>query len=329
MLLKWIRNSNFFGIFLILLSGFLFWMQTFQSSGDAGTSTEENAMPLFIIVQSLFKGLDFWKEMAGFILIISNALIITWMCSSFLLYKKGTALPGIIYVIMISSVRALQTFHPVHIATMCILIAIAYIFNTYQKRVEIPHTFNATFFIALGSLFYLPAAIALPLIWISIFVLQKSDNWRLLVVPILGFCVPWLFFWIISYLNETSNQILPIIKGILWSKNNAYLYNPVFLAKSALILLLLIFGSISFLTEYQSIKISTRKYLTIFYWMFGLVILTALSLICIGGEFVAIMGIPAAVIISYFFLSGRKYFWKEVFLVIYIGVMAGIFLFYK
>ncbi len=60
MLLKWIRNSNFFGIFLILFGGFLFWMQTFQSPGDAGSSTGENAMPLFILVRSLFKGFIFF-----------------------------------------------------------------------------------------------------------------------------------------------------------------------------------------------------------------------------------------------------------------------------
>jgi hypothetical protein len=323
MLLRLIKSSNFFGIILIPITGLLFWMQGFQSPGNFSVVARESTMPLYFIVQTLFKGLVFWQILAGFILVILNALIIARISSSFLLYKKGSALPAIIYVITISSVKTLQTLHPVHIATLCILIAISYIFDTYQKREEIPSTFNASFFIAAASLFYLPAAILLPMIWISIFVLQKSDNWRLLVVPVLGFCVPWFFFWTVSFLNDTINNFLPIIKNILWSRNNAYLFDPVFLVKSALILLLIIFGSISFLTDYQSIKISARKYFTIFYWMFGIVLLTALFLVTIGNEFVGLIAIPATVIISYFFLAGGKYFWKELFFLVYIGVMLA------
>jgi hypothetical protein len=326
MLLRLIKNSNFFGIFLIPLAGFLFWMQSFQSPGNIGVTAKESTMPLYYIVQALFKGLGFWQVLAGFIIVLLNSLIIARISSSFLLYKKGSALPGIIYITTISSVRTLQTLHPLHIATLCILIAISYIFDTYQKRVEIPYTFNASFFIAVASLFYLPAALLFPLIWIGIFVLQKSDNWRLLVVPILGFSVPWFFIWAVSFLNDTSNNILPLIKNILWSRNNAYLFDPGFLAKSALMLFLIICGTISILTDYQSIKISTRKYLIIFYWMFGIIVMTALFLIMIGNEVVSLLMIPVAVIISYFFLAGRKYFWKELFLIVYAGVMVAAYL---
>lgn len=326
MLLRLIKNSNLFGITLIPLAGLLFWIHSFQSPGSFGVVGENSTMPLNFIVQTLFKGLVFWKILTGFILVVLNSLIIVRICSSYLLYKKGLALPGIIYIIAISSVKTIQTLHPIHIATLCILIALIYIFDTYKERVEISYTFNSSFFVALASLFYLPAAVLLPLIWISILVLQKSDNWRLLVVPILGFCVPWFLYWAVSFLNDTGSHILPIMKNIIWSKNNAYLFVSVFLVKSAFILLLIIFGSISILRDYQSVKISVRKYLIIFYWMLGIVGLTILFLVTIGNEFVALYFIPVAVIISYFFLSGRNNFWKEVFLLIYAGVIVADYL---
>jgi hypothetical protein len=328
MLLSLIKSSNIFGRLLIPIAGVLFWMQAFQSPGDFGIVARENTMPLYFFIQSYMKGLVFWQIVSGFILVILNSLIIARLSSTLLLYKKGSALPGIIYVMTVSSVKTLQTLHPVHIATLCILIAISYIFDTYQKRAEIPYTFYASFFIAIASLFYLPAALFFPLIWISIFVLQKSENWRLLVVPFLGFIIPWFFLWAISFLSNTSNNILPIIKNILWSQNNTYLFKPVFWIKSVLILLLIIFGSISYLNDYQSIKISVRKYLTIFYWMLGIAGLAALFLVTIGNEFIVLTAIPVAVIISYFFLSGRKYFWKELILLVYAGIMVASYLLY-
>jgi hypothetical protein len=328
MLLRLIKGSNLFGILLIPLTGGLFWMRALQFPVDIGIVTRENTMPLYFFVHSLLKGLALWQVIAGFILVVINSFILTRLSFSHLIYKKGSALPGIIYIMSVSSIKTLQTLHTVHIATLCILIAISYIFDTYQKRAEIPYTFYASFFIAIASLFYLPAAILLPLIWISIFVLQKSENWRLLVVPFLGFFIPWFFLWAFSFLNDTSNNIMLIIKNILWSKNNAYLFQPVFWIKTVLIILLIIFGSISFLKDYQSVRISVRKYLAIFYWMLGIVGFSALFLIAIGNEILALVAIPIAVIISYFFLAGRKYFWKELFLLIYTGVMVATYLLY-
>ena len=326
MLLRLIRSSNLFGTLLIPVAGIVFWMQGFKSPANFGVVAKECAMPLYYIVHGLFKELVFFQVLAGFILVILNSLLIVRISNEFMSSKKGPALPGIIYLITISSIKTLQTLHPVHIATLLVLIVITYIFDTYQKRVEIALTFNAGFFIATSSLFYLPVVILFPLIWISIFVLQKSDNWRLLVIPILGFSIPWFFMWAVLFMNDTSDNLLSIIKNIFWSSNNAYLLEPVFLVKSALIILLAFFGSISFFSEYQSIKISVRKYFTIFYWMLGLVVLAGLSFTTIGNEIVALSTIPVSFVISYFFLSGRKYFWKELFFLIYIGAMATTYL---
>lgn len=327
MLLRLIKNNNLFGMLLIPIAGVLFWMHNFQSPPIAETVAKESVMPLYFIVQDLIKGLTIWRIAAGFILVLVNSLIIARISSSFLLFKKGSSLPGIIYIITISSIKALQTINPVHIATICVLIAISYILNTYhQQRSEITFTFNASFFIALASLFYLPSAILFPLIWISIFVLQKSDNWRLLVVPILGFSVPWLFIWSVSFMSDTSGKLITTLKNILWSDNNAFLLDPLFLSVSALIFLLTIMGSISLISGYQSIKISSRKYFTIFYWMLGLLVITSLSFTMVGIEIIALSTIPVAFVISQFYLSGKRYFWKELFFLIYIGVMIAAFL---
>jgi len=326
MLLRLIKSSKLFGTLFILILGVLFWIQSFQSPQNLGVVAKDSVMPLYFIVFGLLRGLHFWQVLTGFILVMVNSLFIARLSSSFLLFKKGSSLPGIIYVITISSVKMLQTIHPVHFAALCALIAIYYIFDTYQKRLEITFTFNAAFFIALASLFYLPSIVLFPLVWISIFVLQKSDNWRLMVVPILGFGVPWIFIWTISFMKDTNDKLPLTVKNILWADNNAYLSEPIFLSLSGLIILLTAIGSISLLSEYQLIKVSSRKYFTIFYWMLGLVVITALFFTAIGIEIVALSTVPVAFLISHFFLSGERYFWKELIFLIYISVMTAAYL---
>ena len=327
MLLKLIKNNNLFGTLLIPIVGVLFWMHGFQSAQNPDIIAKDSVMPLYYLLQDLLKSLNLWQYTRGFILVLVNSFIISKLSSSFLLFRKGSSLPGIIYIITISSIKALHTLHPVHIATFCILMAISYILNTYhQQRAEITFTFNASIFIALASLFYLPAAVLFPLIWISIFVLQKNDNWRLLVVPVMGFSAPWVLIWAVSFINNTSGNLFSTIKKILWSENNAYLLDPVFLSVSALIILLTIMGSISLMSGYQLIKLSSRKYFTIFYWMLGLLVITALSLTMVGMEIIALSTIPVAFVISHFFLSGERYFWKELFFLIFIGAMTAAFL---
>jgi len=60
--------------------------------------------------------------------------------------------------------------------------------------------------------------------------------------------------------------------------------------------------------------------------MLGIVVITALSLTTIGIEIIALSTVPVALLISFFFLSGDRYFWRELLFLIYLGVMITAFL---
>jgi len=261
--------------------------------------------------------------------LLINSFFVAQLGSSFLFVRKRSYLPGIIYLITVSSLHALHAFVPVHIATLCVLISIYFILATYHNPVEITYTFNASFFLALASLFYLPAITLFPLVWIAIFVLQKSDNWRLLVIPILGFGAPWMFLWAFSFLNDSDTSLLKDIIKMLWTDNNAYLIQPYFLLLTVVIAFLATLGSFSVLSVYHRMKVSSRKYFVIFYWMLGLVLASALGLMTIGIEIVAFSTIPVAFFISHYLLSDNKLIWKEVLTWIYLATMVFAFFFYK
>jgi hypothetical protein len=321
MLLKFTKKYDTLSLLFIPLAGVLMWYRSFQSPPAVEGFTGDGVMPLYAIIMDFMKNLKFWQVISGFILVVTNSFLITRICTAFALFRKGSRLPGMIYLLVVSSWKVLQTIHPVHFATLCILITIFYIFNTYQKELEIAFTFNASFFLALASMFYLPSAIFLPLIWISIFILQKSDNWRLYFVPFFGFAVPWLFLLSIAFMNDTLGSLFSKLNGIIWAVNSGYLFDHVFLILSAFMIFLMFLGTFSFFISYQFIKVSSRKFFIVFYWMLAIIGISSLCFSSIGIEVIALLTIPAAFLISIFFLSGEKMFWKEIIFLLFLVLL--------
>lgn len=328
MLLRILKSENLISTLLIPVIGFLFWMHSFQSPVALDLNLANGAMPLYYLIYHFINEQDFWQVFIAFCLVIINSFFVVQLGYSFLFLKKRSYFPGIIYLITVSSFQVLHSLLPVHLATLCVLISIYFIFDTYHNKVEITYTFNASFFLSLASLFYLPVLVLFPLVWVSIFVLQKDDNWRVLIVPILGFSAPWVFMWAYSFLNDSTASLWKEMITTIWTVHNEYLFKPYFLLLTVVVTLLTTLGSLSVLTVYHRMKMSSRKYFVIFYWMLGLIVLAALLLITIGIEIVALSTIPVAYFISHYLLSDHKPVIKEILTWIYLGTMVFALLFY-
>jgi len=329
MLLRILKSNTLFSALLIPFIGLLFWIHSFQTATMVDLNLVNGAMPLYYLIFPFFKTQTFWQVFTAFIVVIFNSFFIAQIGSGFLFLKKRSYLPGILYLITVSSLHKLQALLPVHLATLFVLISIYFIFDTFHKKVEITYTFNAAFFLAIGSLFYLPVVVLFPLVWISIFVLQKDDNWRLLVVPLLGFGVPWLFVWVYTFLIDSYAKLWNELITILWSRHNDYLLNPYFLAFSAVVAILTTLGSFSVISHFLRMKVSARKYFVIFFWMLGLLLASALGLLTIDMEIVALSTIPVVYIVSNYFLFNEKAIVKEVFLWIYLLTAVFVLIFYE
>ena len=328
MLLRILKSNTLFSTLLIPLIAVCFWMHSLKFPHALDLNAANGAMPLYYFFYRTFKELDFWQVFITFCVVIFNSFFIAQLGSSFLFLKKRSYLPGIIYLITVSSLPVLHALLPVHLATVFVLISIYFIFDTYHKKVEITYTFNASFFLAIASLFYLPVVVLFPLVWISIFVLQKDDNWRLLAVPVLGFGAPWLFMWVYSFLTDTYSTLWKELISMLWTRHNEYLLEPYFLLLSGVVALLAILGSISVLSLYHRMKVSARKYFVICYWILGIVVVSALGLVTISVEIVAISTIPISYFISHYLISDNRTKLKEVLTWIYVGTAVFVLIFY-
>ncbi|MCL4481082.1 MAG: hypothetical protein M1445_00415 [Bacteroidetes bacterium] len=311
MFLRLFNSKNVYSAILIPIIAFLFWMEPLKAPASLAVYPGEGMMPLYTFFGKFYTGSSIWPVLTGFILILLNSLILSMLSYEFQFLQHRTFLPGILYVSVVSSFPSLQTFHPVYPATLFVLISVYYIFSTYHRRNEISSTFNASFFLSIGALFYLPVLMLLPLIWISIFVLQKNDNWRLLVIPLIGISLPWLILWSFLFVSGSDQAFISSIFQGMKSVNNQFIFNIGFLVITAFIFLLSAFGSITLINSVNIRKMSTRKYFIILYWMLGFSIPSAFLLPSTGLGVIALSSIPVSFLISHFFMAGKRGFWRE------------------
>ncbi len=311
MFLRLFNSKNVYSAILIPIIAFLFWMEPLKAPASLAVYPGEGMMPLYTFFAKFYTGSSVWPVLTGFILILLNSLILSMLSYEFQFLQHRTFLPGILYVSVVSSFPSLQTFHPVYPATLFVLISVYYIFSTYHRRNEISSTFNASFFLSIGALFYLPVLMLLPLIWISIFVLQKNDNWRLLVIPLIGISLPWLILWSFLFVSGSDQAFISSIFQGMKSVNNQFIFNIGFLVITAFIFLLSAFGSITLINSVNIRKMSTRKYFIILYWMLGFSIPSAFLLPSTGLGVIALSSIPVSFLISHFFMAGKRGFWRE------------------
>jgi Family of unknown function (DUF6427) len=327
MLLRILKSNSLISSLLIPVIALLFWLHNLQSPAPLDLSRANGGMPLYYLACHFLSNSNFWQVFLAFVLVVLNSLFLSQLGSTYIFLNKRSYLPGIVYLITVSSLVSLQAFLPVHLATSFVLIAIYFIFDTFHRKVAITHTFNASFFLAIGSLIYLPVIALFPLVWISIFVLQKDDNWRLLAVPVLGFGAPWLFMGVYSFLTDSYHILWKELIEMLWTRHNEYLLEPYFLLLTAIVSLLTLLGSLSVLGVFQMIKVSSRKYFVICYWILGLVTIPALLFITISIEIVALSTIPVAYFISQY-LNSDSNILKEILTWIYIFISVLVLIMY-
>ncbi len=323
MFLRLFNNKNVYSAILIPIVTLLFWVEPLRVPVSLVSVSGEGMMPLYTFFAKFFIGSSIFPVVTGFVLILLNALILSLLSYEFQFLQQRTFLPGILYVSIVSSFPSLQTFHPVYPAALFVLLSVYYIFSTYHRKNEISSTFNASFLLSIGALFYLPVITLFPLILVSIFVLQKSDNWRLLVIPLIGIALPWLLIWAFLYVSGSDQTFISSIFSRMKSVNNHFIFNVGFLIVTAFIFLLSALGSISLVNSVSIRKMSTRKYFIILYWMLGFSIPSVFLLSSTGLGVIAISTIPISFLISYFFMAGKRRFWREFLFFLFMATLVA------
>lgn len=308
-------NQKVVSLFLLFLS-ILLWIPSFWVD-QSSTLSEE--IPFYInnkvvafIISSLLIGIQ--------------AVYLNYIVNEFKLLSSQTHLPGLLFIALNIGAMHTLVFTPLLIINSLILIALHQLFLIYTQSNTFALSFNIGFIIAIATLIYPPIFILLTLTWLTLSY-TKPTNWRELIIALLGFSVPLIFYAAYYFLTEQK----PHHHLLEWSSYRIFKLSELpssYLKKSFFIILFLISltSGIKFFKGLSAHVVKVKKHLII---VLLLLLLIPFTFFLNNRDYLAsyvLSTIPLTIIIANFFNEiKRKWLAELIFALLLTSIAVGYF----
>ena len=321
MIIRLLKSNQAYHFILIPLTVLGLWFRSYLFPELYPFFEGENLMPLYKPVYNFMSGSPLASNLVTIVFVILLSFIILRMNAVYAFIKVRTFLPSNIYVLFVSGLLAMHTLHPVYFGALFLLISIDRLFSTYKKQIIHSSTFDAGFFIGLGSLFYFNLIFYFPIIWVGIILIRKSPNWRNFVMSLIGVALPWLFTFTYYFMTDSLNEPSEIIHQNIFTRNYFLRDNLNLQIYVGFLTIMTLLSSFFLLLQYDEKKVSTRKYFQIFFLIFLISFALLLFIPAVSQEILVIMAIPLSSLISNYLIFMRRQFWGNVFLLLFLGLI--------
>jgi len=323
MLLKFFKGSAPSVIAVIIVLSVLLWLKSFINPTNTTFYFDDYSMPLYALLKTVTRGNLMLEIAISFTFTLISALYLIQINTKHILIKYRTYLPALLYIVLASSFTPLQRLNPAVISSLFIIIAIEYILS-YEKRNSLDSFFRANFFIGIGSLIYLPMALFVIPVFISLIILN-STGIRQWLSAFFGFIAPWFFAFVYYYVwHNSSDMLFAIISESLTPIKTSTFYGVPFSVFYSFIGLLLILSVFFLLGNLPTQKINIRKYYSVLIWLVLFSAVIAFFSPFSSIEIVYIAALPSSFIIANFFTFAKNKFWTELFFWILLIVSASL-----
>jgi len=309
MILQTLKSNRIVNLILFPLFGILFWIKSFLAPFSYQFFPGENENTLYSPVVNLVQNSDYLQVALSLILVLFIAFLIQQVNDRFLLLRIRIKLPATIFVLIVGGITTMHTSHPVYFAAIFLLLAINSFFEIFNNPKPFPHIFNAGLFIGIGSLFYFNLVIILPAFLIAIVILRREVKWREFLILVIGFILPFIFALGYAFLTEQLLALLATYEQSIITPINHFRDNYPLHAFLTLLIIFTVLGSFKLLKQYDSRKVSTRKYYSIFLLIFIFSMISFAFIPAASQEMLVIAVIPVTLLISNFFASMISKFW--------------------
>ena len=322
MILKTLKSNKTINLLIFPILGILFWISNLIRPFSYKFYEDENNNILYAPLNKITEGSDFVRVLLSLIFVIVIAFLIQGINDRFSFIRIRTKLPATLFVIIVSGFTQLHTLHPVFPAVIFLLFAIYSLFDTFEEIKPYSKIFNTGFLIGVGTLFYLNILILLPAFFVGVAILTRESSWRSYLILLIGFFVPIFFEFSYAVLTEQIPEMLDIISKNTFTHVNYFLNNTSLQIFLALLIILTIIGSIKIMQQYDSKKVSTRKYFTIFFIIFFLSLISFAFFPVTSQEMLIIIAIPITYLISNLLLFMKSRFWSELLFILLLGIVV-------
>lgn len=309
-MLRWISKSGTFiqfTIYTVILAAT--WIPAFMNP-QLPVQTPADG-PLYKLLVGWVQPYATLPVAIALILIIIQSLIAFYVYQSNGFFKRSNFIPAIIILLSYSWNSSYQTMHAILPAGILIIIALNSIMAMYGRQAAYHQVFAASFSIGIASLFYIPLAYLMLMIWFTL-ITYRVSTWREYAVSLVGFILPLIYyfswlFWIdnlpsgLHQLSQTLfNLILPPRLSVV---------NMIWLWVSGFVLVITMFAVLNIMND-KLISLRRRSWV-----LFNLSFTTVIIMILAGWPMLSANYLFAAPIS--FFITGsltlfKRRFWFEI-----------------
>ncbi len=321
MVLRILKSNHPVNYFLVVLFGILFWAESLINPQTYPFYRGENENFLFFPIFKLLAGNPLAGSITALVLTVVVALLMLNINGRYVFIRIRTMLPAPLFMLMIGGFTGIHTLHPVYFSAVFFLFAIHRLFGVFGKSKPYSSAFDAGFWLATGSLFYLDLIFLLPAFLSGIMVLSRENFWRVSLVHLTGFFLPFFFALSIALLTGQFPELLKVFEHNMVTTNNHFISNLYLQIFLGFLVLLTIFGSIRIIQQYDTKKVSSRKYFTVFFLIFVFSLTGFIFIPPVSQEMLVITSIPVAFLVSNFLVFMKSRFWGELIIALLIGIV--------
>ena len=200
-MLRWVYKSGtllqfmMYAVFMALL-----WIPAFVNPVPPVRTLTDG--PLYTLLISWLQPFSLLPVATGLFLIVLQSVVLFYIYQSNGFFGRSNFLPAIIILLAYSWDPNYLTMHAMLPAGIFCIIALNSILSMYGQQDAYHQLFTAGFSIGIASLFYVPLAFLLFLIWFTL-ITYRISSWREYVISVISFSLPFLYY--ISWLFWNDN----------------------------------------------------------------------------------------------------------------------------
>jgi hypothetical protein len=312
MLVRLFRGTGPGLVFLILLAAAGLWANAWFNPDTVDMTPVQGAMPLWNVIQNLIASSPQQRIIVSFIImLLMGLLLIRFNISEFFINRR-TFLPGLLYIMIFSVFQRYMVFNPALPAALLITVALWRMMGSYRQNGVAYSFFDAALVISTAGLFYADAVWFLALVFIGTFLLRSPDL-REIFIALTGAILPFGFMYAIWFLTGKNlsdlntlivNNLFEEAAPVMWSRTLIILLGV--LGLNLIIALYVVFADMT------TKKVKSRKTFAMLLWMFAISAAVFFFVPSASAEIVAIAAVPAAFVISDYYVFARKLLLPEI-----------------
>ncbi|MCH7534460.1 MAG: hypothetical protein IH948_01695 [Bacteroidetes bacterium] len=248
MIIDFFKSDHPRATFLLPLVIVGFWIFPFLSLRPVSDSVD---MPLYELIHNLL-GNSYVSIVFAMLLLFVEALLLNKVVMSKKVFSKKSYLPALLYIVLMSSFPAMLYLNPVIIANLFLILSLRKLFNIDKESDFLSDIFDASLFIGIASIIYLPSIVFILFVLYCLFILRRGDMKEKLIA-IVGLIVPFAYVFTYYFWFDGVEKLWnELVVSPIYYKQTFHIYEYQFYVPIVVLVLLTI---LSFRKLYHEIFI--------------------------------------------------------------------------